>query len=44
MKKEHLTECFPILREYFTYIEVIKGRSELTVEEYYLDLRTFSVL
>jgi len=41
MKKEHLAECFPILLEYFTYIEVIKGRSELTVEEYFLDLRTF---
>ncbi|MBP3388882.1 MAG: tyrosine recombinase XerC [Clostridia bacterium] len=41
MKKEHLAACFPILRDYFRYIEAIKGRSELTVEEYYLDLRTF---
>lgn len=41
MKKEHLQACFPILRDYLTYIEVIKGRSSLTAEEYYLDLRTF---
>ena len=32
MKKEHLAACFPILRDYFRYIEAIKGRSELTVE------------
>lgn len=41
MKKEHLEQCFPILTEYLTYLEVIKGRSALTVEEYFLDLRTF---
>lgn len=41
MKKEHMAQCFPILQDYLRYLEVIKGRSTLTVEEYFLDLRTF---
>ena len=30
-----------IIKEYLFYIQTIKGRSEKTVDEYYLDLRTF---
>lgn len=30
-----------ILKDYLTYMEVIKGKSEKTVHEYYLDLRVF---
>ncbi len=41
MKKEYVDECSPLLREYFGYIEVIKGRSAGTVDEYFVDLRTF---
>ncbi len=31
----------PVLREYLTYMETIMGRSHQTVNEYFLDLRTF---
>ncbi len=41
MKKEYLQECPPILREYLGYTETIKGRSSNTVDEYFIDLRTF---
>lgn len=41
MKKEYMDECSPLLREYFGYIEVVKGRSAGTVDEYFVDLRTF---
>ncbi len=30
-----------IIKEYLFYMQTIKGRSEKTVDEYYLDLRTF---
>ena len=30
-----------ILREFLVYHETIKGHSKKTVDEYYLDLRTF---
>lgn len=41
MKKEYLAECSPILREYFGYMETVKGRSTNTVDGYFVDLRTF---
>ncbi len=41
MKKEYLRECPFILKEYLGYMETIKGRSENTVNGYYVDLRTF---
>ena len=41
MKKDYMDECSPLLREYFGYIEVVKGRSAGTVDEYFVDLRTF---
>ena len=41
MKPELLAEAPPILREFLGYIGTIRGQSPKTVEEYYLDLRTF---
>ena len=34
-------DCPQILRDFLTYHETIKGQSQLTVHEYYLDLRMF---
>ena len=34
-------ESSPIISDYLTYLSVIKGKSQNTVNEYYLDLRTF---
>ncbi len=31
----------PIIRDYLNYMTVVKGKSKLTVQEYYTDLRTF---
>ena len=41
MKHELLLSCPPIIRDFLTYNEVIKGKSSKSVEEYYLDLQTF---
>ena len=41
MKKEYLAQCSPILKSYLGYMETIKGRSDHTVNEYFMDLRTF---
>ena len=41
MKSEYADQCFPILREFLGYIEVVKGRSSGTADEYFVDLRTF---
>lgn len=41
MKPELLAESPPIIKEFLGYIGTIKGKSPKTVEEYYLDLRTF---
>ena len=35
------TDCPAILRDFLTYHETIKGQSQLTISEYYLDLRMF---
>ena len=35
------TDCPQILREFLTYHETIKGQSQRTISEYYLDLRMF---
>lgn len=35
------TDCPVILRDFLTYHETIKGQSQLTISEYYLDLRMF---
>nr|WP_319488103.1 tyrosine recombinase XerC [uncultured Caproiciproducens sp.] len=41
MKSELLSEAPPIIKEFLGYVGTIKGKSPKTVEEYYLDLRTF---
>ncbi len=41
MKHEILLSSPPILRDFLTYNETIKGKSAKSVEEYYLDLQTF---
>ena len=41
MDKAYLAECPPVLRDYLGYMETIKGRSENTVNGYFIDLRTF---
>jgi site-specific recombinase XerD len=34
-------DCPQIVRDFLTYHETIKGQSQLTIQEYYLDLRMF---
>ena len=41
MRKDYLLECPPILKEYLGYTETIRGRSAGTVNEYFIDIRTF---
>lgn len=41
MKSSVYDDAPPILKEFLGYMETVKGKSEHTVEEYYLDLRTF---
>ncbi len=41
MKKEYMMQCPPILKEYLGYAETIRGRSSSTVDEYFIDIRTF---
>lgn len=35
------SDCPQVLRDFLTYHETIKGQSQLTISEYYLDLRMF---
>lgn len=41
MKLEVLQTCPPVIRDFLTYNETIKGKSSRSVEGYYLDLQTF---
>ena len=41
MRRDYSEQCFPILRDFLGYLEVVKGRSAGTVEEYFIDLRSF---
>ena len=41
MKHEILLSCPPVIRDFLTYSETIKGKSSRSVDEYYLDLQTF---
>lgn len=41
MKLEYMRQCPDVLRGFFGYMETVKGKSVKTVEEYFLDLRTF---
>ena len=41
LKREILNSVSPILRDYLTFNETIKGKSQKTVEEYYRDITLF---
>lgn len=41
MKLEILQSCPPIIKDFLTYNETIKGKSSRSVEGYFLDLQTF---
>lgn len=41
MRKDYLQQCPPVMKEYLGYMETIKGRSSKTMDEYFIDLRTF---
>ena len=41
MKKEFLREAPPVIKDFLMYLQNIQGRSPLTIDEYYSDLRTF---
>lgn len=41
MKHEILLSSPPVIRDFLTYSETIKGKSSRSVDEYYLDLQTF---
>lgn len=41
MRKEYMSQCPPVMKEYLGYMQTIKGRSENTINEYFIDLRTF---
>ncbi len=41
MKFELITSAPPVIRDFLTYSESIKGKSSASIEEYYHDLQTF---
>ena len=41
MKIEIIQACPPVIRDFLTYNETIRGKSSRSVEGYYLDLQTF---
>ncbi|MBO4468596.1 MAG: tyrosine-type recombinase/integrase, partial [Clostridia bacterium] len=41
MKHDILLSSPPVIRDFLTYSETIKGKSSRSVDEYYLDLQTF---
>ena len=41
MKLEILQSCPPVIRDFLTYNETIRGKSSRSVEGYFLDLQTF---
>lgn len=41
MKKQFLDESFELLQQFLSYMQNVKGRSENTVNEYFISLRTF---
>ncbi len=41
MKIEYMKQAPEVLKGYFGYLETVKGKSAKTVEEYFLDIRTF---
>ena len=38
---QEIRSTAPIIRDFLNYMLVVKGKSQLTVDEYYKDLRTF---
>lgn len=41
MSANLINEAPPIIKEYLIYMQTIKGKSPATIDEYYMDLRTF---
>jgi len=41
MKIEYMNDSPQVFREFFGYMETVRGKAPLTVNEYYLDLRSF---
>lgn len=41
MNQQDMAEAPEIIREFLGYLQTVKGKSPKTVQEYYLDLRTF---
>ena len=41
MKLEILQNCPPIIRDFLTYNETIRGKSSRSVEGYFIDLQSF---
>jgi len=41
MTFEQLQKTPPIIKEFLSYMQTVKGKSPKTIDEYYLDLRTF---
>ena len=41
MLQNEMIQAPEIIRDFLHYIQVIRGKSKLTIEEYYLDLKTF---
>ncbi len=41
MATDYRTEASPLIKEYLNYLLTIKGKSSKTVNEYFMDLRTF---
>lgn len=41
MATNNFDDCPPFLRDYLFYMQTIKGRSDRTIDGYYIDLRTF---
>lgn len=41
MKTAYMDQCPLVIKDFLGYMETIKGRSSLSVDEYFLDLRTF---
>ena len=41
LQKNYKDLAFPLLREYLIHLRVVKAKSEKTIEEYFIDIRTF---
>ena len=41
MNRDYLNDCPEYLADYLTYMQLVKGRGDRTVEAYYIDLRPF---